>query len=64
MIIDRFEGEYAVLELPDKTFAHVPRGILPLEAKEGDLLCITVDSQGTKERRERIRKKMDQLFEE
>lgn len=69
MIIDRFEGNYAVCEHPDKTHLNIPRDLLPPNAKEGDCLVINpdgnyhIDADTTKERRERIRKKMNRLFE-
>lgn len=33
--IDRFEGKYAVIELPDGNFINIPNEIFP-DAKEGD----------------------------
>ncbi len=43
----------------------LPRLLLPPEAKEGDIitLTVTVDSSGTKERRKNIERLMDGLFE-
>lgn len=38
VIIDRFEANYAVVELPDRSFKNIPRHILPPSAKEGDVL--------------------------
>jgi DNA-directed RNA polymerase subunit H (RpoH/RPB5) len=60
VVIDRFEGDKAVLELPDQTFVDAP-AILFKNAKEGDVVLIAVDSEETrlrKEEAERIMKKM------
>jgi hypothetical protein len=55
-IIDRFEGNYAVLECGEFVF-DVPLGILPEEVKEGDAIEINVCKQLSK-------KKYEDLFEE
>lgn len=62
-IIDRFEGDLAVIEFEDKTFT-LPRALLPKEAKEGDVLKMTieVDHSATADRRRRIAEKEDKLF--
>ena len=63
-IIDRFEGEFAVVET-DKGFVNVPRAKLPAEAKEGaviDLDSFSVDNKAEAERTEKIRGMMDKLF--
>lgn len=57
-IIDRFEGEYAVVEM-DEEMLTIPLCELPAEAKEGDVLMKTetgysVDAEETKARRERL----------
>ena len=62
-IIDRFEGEWVVIEADDMKF-NLPRRLLPPGAREGDVLRITVevDSCATKERREKIKNLEDRLF--
>lgn len=64
LIIDRFEGDFAVIEFGDITF-DLPRELLPKEAKEGDVLrmSISVDKEETARRRKRIDNIMDELFE-
>lgn len=57
-IIDRFEGEYAVVEMDEETIS-IPLCALPAEAKEGDVLVKTetsylVDAAETQARRERL----------
>lgn len=61
LIIDRFEGEYAVLEAEDQTCYNVPRAILPDGAHEGDLIIISIGDNS--ERKEKIKRLMDDLFE-
>mgnify|MGYP001182008488 CR=1 FL=1 len=63
LIIDRFEGEYAVVELPDKTFVNIPKKALPEETKEGDIITITVNKGETEKRKKKIRKLADDLWE-
>lgn len=61
--IDRFEGEYAIIELPDMTFVDVPRVLFPL-AQEGDVIDISIDSAETERRTVRIKGLMTQLFKD
>ena len=60
VIIDRFEGEYAVIET-DTGVARLSRSLVP-QAKEGDALCITVDPAETEKRRQAVQSLMDDLF--
>ena len=62
-IIDRFEGEYAVLEIGDGRHVDLPRALVP-DAHEGDVVNITVDHEETERRRARIRQLVDELFED
>ena len=63
-IIDRFEGQWAVIEHGDVTF-NIPRELMPVGAKEGDVLNITfeVDFKATEKHSKKITKLMDDLFE-
>lgn len=61
--IDRFEGDFAVVELADMTFVNMPIQLVPEGAKEGDILSIEVDKKKTNERKKRIEKLMDDLWE-
>jgi hypothetical protein len=68
VIIDRFEGNLAVCEKEDGTFMDISSVRLPNGAKEGDMLVITgdqisVDKLGTKERRNKINKLMEDMWE-
>ncbi len=66
-IIDRFEGELAVIEINNIT-TDVPRSKLPSNVKEGDILIIendkyTIDKNETDKRRREIQNLMNKLFE-
>lgn len=64
LIIDRFEGDMAVIEYEGGTF-NLPRNLLPSEVREGDVIkiLITVDKEETENRRKRIQGLMDDVFE-
>lgn len=60
--IDRFEGELAIVELENKEIIEIPRVILPLDAKEGDIIATSLDARETEERKKRIQEKFESLF--
>ena len=63
MMIDRFEGNYAVVELPDKSIWNVPRAFFP-GAAEGDVYTISKDGSETTKRKHRIQSKFDRMKRE
>ena len=63
LIIDRFEGEFAVVET-DTGFINIPRAEIPADAREGDILELVIDSSNTETRREYIDDMMEQLFKD
>ena len=68
LIIDRFEGKFAVCEQDGGKMVNIDRSRLPEEAREGDVLTsdgngFAVDHKETELRRKRIRERMDRLFE-
>lgn len=63
VIIDRFEGNFAVVELPDKSIINIPRKLFPQNAREGDVISIDIDKYETERRRKEIKKLTDDLFE-
>ena len=62
--IDRFEGEFAVCELENMTFANLPKEFLPEGAVEGSTLSLELDTDLEQADRTRIKGKMDQLFQD
>lgn len=63
VIIDRFEGEYAIVELEIGKFVSIPKILVP-NAKEGDVITISIDVEETKNRKEHIQKLVDSVFED
>jgi hypothetical protein len=68
LIIDRFEGHFAVCEDDDKNMHNIERSKLPLNAKEGDVLIVegsnyVIDRRETEKRKLRIKKMMDSLWD-
>ena len=61
VIIDRFEGDYAVVEIAVGHFAHLPKELVP-EAKEGDVVRITILKDETEKRKKRISNLVNNLF--
>ncbi|MGE5484717.1 MAG: DUF3006 domain-containing protein [Ignavibacteriales bacterium] len=63
LVIDRFEGSWAVLLFGRQGF-NFPRALLPPAAREGDMLkiAVEVDAAATKQQRRRIMKLEDDLF--
>lgn len=49
LVIDRFEGEYALIEYKKRIF-HIPKSLLPKGAKQGDVINIqiSIDKESTK----------------
>lgn len=66
-IIDRFEGEFAVLERESGGTKDIPKAQLP-GAREGDVIIFEggtyrIDKEETQKRKELIAEKMHKLFE-
>lgn len=67
-VIDRFEGEFAVMEFADG-YKNIPRQVLPDEAREGDVLLFQddhwiIDPEATHKRKEKIEKLAAELWED
>ena len=62
LIIDRFEGDFAVIELPDGKMIDCPKALLPDDAKEGSNLNITVDETATNDKLKKVTDRMNKLF--
>ncbi len=63
IIIDRFEGNFAIVELDDKRIIDMPKELVPEEAKEGDVLEIQISQEKTEELKEKIEKEVEGLWE-
>ena len=68
IIIDRFEGEYAVCEEESGSFRKLPKVFLPGGCREGDCLVLLpggacqVDRAATAQRRQEIRRMLEDLY--
>ena len=63
-VIDRVEGELAVLLVGDESIKlNVPLSLLPVGCKEGDVLNISIerDPEATEQARERVSSLMEKL---
>ncbi len=63
-VIDRFEGDYAVVLFgEDEIKVDIPKVLLPERSKEGSWLKVgfELDIQETKKRKDRIQSKLDKL---
>lgn len=65
-IVDRFEGDWAVIEFDGTKIFQLPRTLLPKDISEGDVLQIEVtkDSQETEKRRKEIENMTRNMFVE
>lgn len=68
VIVDRFEGDYAVCEREDQVMINIEKTKLPEGVKEGDILFledkrVIVDGKETMSRRKRIDEMMRNLWD-
>ncbi len=65
--IDRFEGDFAVCEKPDRTMINIRKDKIPSDIKEGDVLIIEgenikIDARATRKRKKNINNLMNDLW--
>ena len=63
VIVDRIEGGFLVVEMPDGSMQNLPKLFSP-DAKEGDMIEIFVDHEKTENRRQEIKGRMESLFKD
>lgn len=63
VIVDRFEGDYAVVEIEIGKYVNIPKILIPY-AKEGDIIKIEIDKKETLERKKHIQELMNNVFED
>ena len=63
VIIDRFEGDYAVVEIEVGKCVNIPKILVP-NAKEGYVINIEIDKNETEERKKNIKNLMNNIFED
>lgn len=62
VILDRFEGDFGIVELEDKSFVEIPK-VLISNAKEGDVITINIDKYETERQKKEIESLIDDLFQ-
>lgn len=68
LVIDRFEGNYAVCERDDKGTVNIPINQLPFDSREGDCLVpdgngiYRIDTEATIIREQFMKDRMNRLF--
>jgi hypothetical protein len=64
-IVDRVEGDWAIIETESRQTFNLPRAILPSGVKEGDVvnIFVNVDSALTEERSKKAKKLLDNFFD-
>lgn len=62
VIVDRFEGDYAVVEIAIGKCVNIPRVLVP-DAKEGDIIKIEIEKEETEEIKKYIKDLMNNVFE-
>lgn len=63
VIIDRIEGNYAVVELRDGNVVDMSRKLLPEGAVEGSIIEITIKKEETKKVKDKIIKATEDMWE-
>ena len=69
-VIDRFEGNYAIVEMADRSVKNVLRSGLPFDVKEGDVIeldehgVIMLDEDEAEARGKEIEKLMDDVWDD
>ncbi|HBP65662.1 MAG TPA: DUF3006 domain-containing protein [Desulfosporosinus sp.] len=65
-IIDRFEGDWAIIETKTRRTFNLPRSVLPHGIKEGDVISIQVgiDLATTKIRTQESKGRLGNFFDE
>lgn len=62
IVVDRIEGGYIIAEFSDGKKENLPLAFAP-DAKEGDIIDISIDENNTKECKESMKNRLDRLFD-
>ena len=63
VVIDRIEGNYAVVELKDGNVVDMSIKLLPKGAVEGSIIEITLKKEESKIKKEKIKKATEDMWE-
>jgi len=64
-VVDRFEGEFAVIETDEGKILNIKKHLLPEEIREGDVINLenkTIDKEETNRRKSTVKDLVDELF--
>lgn len=64
VIIDRFEGAFAVVETEDKMLINMPKELVPQGAAEGSVVVIEIDMDASSERHKKVTQLMNSVFKD
>lgn len=64
IIVDRFENNIAVVELPNGTMINCPKELIPDNAKEGSVISIMIDNNATAVKLKKNTDRMNKLFKD
>lgn len=62
VIVDRIEGDYAIVEIEKGNMSNLPLDLVP-NVKEGDIVTITINKDKTEDRKKNIEELMNSVFE-
>ncbi len=62
VIVDRIEGDYAVVEIEKGKMCNLPLELVP-NVKDGDVVSITINKDKIEERKKTIEELMNSVFE-
>ena len=62
VIVDRIEGDYAVVEIDKGKMCNLPIEVVP-DVKEGDVVTIAINKDKTKDRKKTVEELMNSVFE-
>ena len=63
LIVDRFEGKYIIVEYESGKTAEISKTLLP-DAKEGDVIEISINKSKTEMRKRNIENRFNNLFDD
>lgn len=61
VIVDRIEGDYALVEIEKGKMCNLPIELVP-DVKEGDVVTIAINKDKTKEKKKTIEELMNSVF--
>lgn len=64
IIVDRFEGNVAVVELPNGKIIDCTKELLPSDAKEGSIINVLVDEKATNEKLEKSTARLNRILKD